>query len=101
MIPENRKPMSLDGRLPFWDRAREFLVFLATVLAVLAGAEVVMLLRGGDVEAKLGEPAATGEGAAVRSAEEATLADQQADLDVKPTRREAKAAAGTGHQKDQ
>jgi hypothetical protein len=92
--------MSFDTHLSFWDRIREFLLFLATVIAVLAGAEVVMLLRGGDVEARTGGPAASGEGAEMRSAD-ATWAPPPG-LGVQQAGHEGEGAAGgAASQKDQ
>jgi hypothetical protein len=88
------EPMSSFTHLSFWDRTRDFLVFLATVVAVLAGAEVVMLLRGGDVEARTGQPAAGGAEPAVRSADDATWAAGSVGLDVEPARRSLEATAG-------
>lgn len=98
MIPEDGKPMRLDGRSSLWDRTREFLVFLATVVAVLAGAEAVMLLRGGDVEAGQQQAAAAATGPAVRSADEATLAGGRAPSYAKPSHQ---GAAAKAPQKDQ
>ncbi|HEY4016943.1 MAG TPA: hypothetical protein VGM06_26605 [Polyangiaceae bacterium] len=76
-------------------------MFLATVAAVLAGAEVVMLLRGGDVEARTGEPAASASGAAVRSADDATWSAAPR-ADPKPGGREGeREASRAAYQNDQ
>ena len=67
MISHDGKPMSLDDRPSLTSRLREFVVFLVTVAAVLAGAEAVMLLRSGEVEAGTSPPEAAVASVAVQS----------------------------------